>query len=98
MNANDYENFKKVLEFFVVYLNFANKAFDEKESINIKGFDEYIPAPTIFLVELKAKVPTGLEAGITEVMFGVEGSDKNEKAKTLYDCWTHSGAFSYVSK
>ena len=51
--------------------------------------------PTIFLVELKAKVPTGLEAGITEVMFGVEGSDKNEKAKTLYECWTHTGDFSY---
>ena len=51
--------------------------------------------PTIFLVELGSKVPTGLEAGITEVMFGVEGSDKNEKARTLYDCWTHSGDFSY---
>ncbi len=63
------------------------------EALSSADPDNFL-TPTIFLVELSAK-SGGLDAGVTEVMFGVEGSDKNEKARTLYDCWTHSGDFSY---
>ena len=52
-------------------------------------------SPTIFLVELgEAARSHNFDPGITELMFGVEGSDKNDKARTLADCWTHSGDFS----
>lgn len=52
--------------------------------------------PTILLVELKSKAQQyNLEAGVTEVMFGVEGENKNAKARTLLDCWNHDGDFSY---
>ena len=51
--------------------------------------------PTIMLVELGEKAGNNYE-GVTEVMFGVEGSDKNEKARTLLDCWKHEGDFSDI--
>ena len=53
-------------------------------------------APTIMLVELGATAAANNRTpGVTELMFGVAGSDKNERAKTLFDCWTHDGLFSY---
>ena len=63
------------------------------EALSSADPDNFL-TPTIFLVELGAK-SGGFDPGVTEVMFGVEGSDKNDKARTLYDCWTHSGDFSY---
>ena len=55
--------------------------------------------PTILLVELGNKAVESKNApGVTEVMFGIEGSDKNAKAKTLFDCWTHDGYFSSKPK
>ena len=52
-------------------------------------------APTVLLVELgkKAEKNHTIE-GVTELMFGVDGSDKNKKAQTLLDCWNHTGDFS----
>ena len=53
-------------------------------------------APTIFLVEIgDAAVRNQQIPGVTEIMFGIDGSDKNAKARTLLDCWNHSGEFSY---
>lgn len=49
---------------------------------------EQFNTPTIMLVEVNSPEV------VTEVMFGVEGSDKNERAKTLYECWEHKGKFS----
>jgi len=52
-------------------------------------------APTIMLFELKDKAAVSKrDAGVTEVMFGVEGDDKNAKARTLLDCWNHTNDFS----
>lgn len=51
--------------------------------------------PTIFLVEIGEQVHyQEFGPGVSEVMFGVKGDDQNDKAKTLFDCWTHKGDFS----
>jgi len=57
--------------------------------------EENFSYPTIFLVEIGSMVEKNDRdyAGITEVMFGVPGSDKNEKAKNLLDCWNHTDEF-----
>ena len=56
--------------------------------------DDFL-TPTIFFVELGT---TGkaldFGSGVTELMFGVSGSDKSSKAMTLSDCWRHAGDFS----
>ena len=68
------------------------------EALETADPDNFL-TPTIFLVELKAKASEyGLDAGVTEIMFGVEGSDKNAKARTLLDCWNHAGDFSDNAK
>ena len=64
--------------------------------------------PTILLVELddpnkpeyngKHGYEGSFTAGITEVMFGVEGESDFDKAKTLLDCWNHEGEFSHNPK
>ena len=55
--------------------------------------------PTIMLVELGNKASENHnEPGVTEIMFGVTGNTKNEKAKTLLDCWKHEGEFSLEKK
>jgi len=56
--------------------------------------DDFL-TPSIFLVEL-GEVGKAIEfgSGITEIMFGVDGSDKFSKAMTLSDCWRHAGDFS----
>ena len=54
--------------------------------------------PTILLVELSSDPDQrghGFQVGVTEVMFGVEGDKAYDKAQTLYDCWNHTGKFSY---
>lgn len=48
--------------------------------------------PTIMLVEIGSKAK--VDEGVTEIMFGVDGNDKNAKARTLLDCWKHEGEFS----
>lgn len=53
--------------------------------------------PTIFLVEIGSHVRTTGFVGVNEVMFGVTGEDQNAKAKTLLDCWNHTGDFSVNS-
>ena len=64
------------------------------EALETADPDNFL-TPTIFLVELKAKADQyNFEAGVTEIMFGVVGSDKNDKARTLLDCWNHTGDFS----
>ena len=57
--------------------------------------DEDFYAPTILLVELGNKATKNHTVeGVTELMFGVAGSDKYDKALTLLDCWNHTGDFS----
>ena len=56
--------------------------------------DDFL-TPSIFLVELgKDATDRGFNPGATELMFGVDGSDKSSKAITLSDCWRHAGDFS----
>ncbi len=65
------------------------------EALETADPDNFL-TPTILLFELK---DSGSENyGVTEIMFGVEGSDKNDKARTLLDCWNHTGDFSYNEK
>ena len=65
------------------------------EALETADPDNFL-TPTIFLVELSDKAAKSkLSGGVTEIMFGVDGSDKNEKARTLLDCWNHDGDFSY---
>ena len=68
------------------------------EALETADPDNFL-TPTIFLFELKDKAAmqsSPLAAGVTEILFGVDGSDKNDKARTLLDCWNHTGEFSYV--
>ena len=72
-----------------------NKLTDEEISALISSDEKAWVAPTIFLVEL-GKTGKAIEfgSGVTEVMIGVEGSDKSSRALTLSDCWRHAGDFS----
>lgn len=54
---------------------------------------ETFNTPTILLIDLNSE-----ESIISEVMFGVEGSSKDQKAKTLFNCWEHKGKFSESGK
>ena len=65
------------------------------EALETADPDNFL-TPTIFLVELGETAKANKQIpGVTEILFGVEGSDKNEKARTLLDCWNHTGDFSY---
>lgn len=73
--------------------------FSKLPEAKVEGFetadDTNFNAPTILLVELgnKAKQNNTTE-GVTELMFDISGSTKNDKAETLLDCWNHTGDFS----
>ena len=57
------------------------------------------PKPTIMLIEKTISEDLekrGYSAGVTEVMFSVEGSTDYKKAQTLLDCWNHEGDFNYL--
>ena len=65
------------------------------EALETADPDNFL-TPTIFLVELgETAAKNKKDPGVTELMFGVEGSDKNDKARTLLDCWNHTGDFSF---
>lgn len=66
-------------------------------AMEIADPDDFL-TPTIYLVELGGTGKSGeFGSGVTELMFGVDGSDKYSKAMTLSDCWRHSGDFSLDS-
>ena len=68
------------------------------EALETADPDNFL-TPTIFLVELgETAAKNKKDPGVTELMFGVEGSDKNDKARTLLDCWNHTGDFSFNEK
>ena len=75
---------------------YNNKLNDSDiEALETADPDNFL-TPTIFLVELGETAKANKQIpGVTEILFGVEGSDKNEKARTLLDCWNHTGDFSY---
>jgi len=67
---------------------------DDIEAVRSISDTDFL-TPTIFLVDF-----TGEYEGVTEVMFGVEESDKEgqsssdyKRAQTLLDCWNHEGEF-----
>lgn len=47
--------------------------------------------PCIFLMDFTQDAP---QLGVSEVMFGVEGSSDKDKAELLLHCWNHSDEFS----
>ena len=86
---------------------YSNKPLSDTdlEYLETSDPDNFL-TPTILLVELDeaGKEPGrhGFDgtfpAGITEVMFGVEGETAYDKAQTLLDCWNHEGKFSFNEK
>ena len=75
---------------------YLNKKLDEGSLTALETADpENFLSPTIFLVELGQTAHDNNQfAGVTEIMFGVEGTSNNDKAKTLLSCWNHTGDFS----
>ena len=75
---------------------YLNKKLDDSSLTALETADpDSFSAPTIFLVELgKTAEDNGQRPGITEIMFNVDGSSNNEKAKSLLNCWNHTGDFS----
>ena len=75
---------------------YLNKKLDDSSLTALETADpENFLAPTIFLVELgQTAHDNGQFSGVTEIMFGVEGTSNNDKAKTLLSCWNHTGDFS----
>ncbi len=58
--------------------------------------DEFL-TPTIMLVDLRTAEEgnlTSTQPGVTDIMFGVSGSNKVTKAQLIADCWFHKGDFS----
>ncbi len=80
----------------------ADTPYCNSSHVDSKTLDSFIDAdetnfyaPTILLVELGEKATQNHhDQGVTELMFGVDGTDKNAKADTLLDCWNHTGDFS----
>lgn len=74
---------------------FAGGHITETEVSNLENPDTF-QVPTIMLIDL---APSDEELarlytpGVTEVMFGINGSNDNEKAQTLMHCWNHSDEF-----
>ena len=76
------------------YYNNGHLSDSDLEALETADPDDFL-TPTIFLVELGEQATShGFSSGVTEIMFGVDGSDKNDKALTLSDCWRHYGDFS----
>lgn len=76
----------------------ANKVNEEDINAMETADPEDFLTPTIFLVELGNNgKAVEFGSGVTELMYGVEGSDKFSKALTLSDCWRHVGDFSLDS-
>jgi len=84
---------------------FKNGHISDADDGALKGFETADPdnfsTPSILLVELSLtteEITRGYSVGVTEIMFSVEGSNKGERARTLSDCWNHTGEFSLSSK
>ena len=76
------------------YYNNGHLSDSDLEALETADPDDFL-TPTIFLVELgEAATSHDFNSGVTEIMFGVNGSDKSSKALTLSDCWRHKGDFS----
>lgn len=67
-----------------------DKITDSDLTSLIDGDNTVILTPTIFLVELGEGI---VNKGVTEVMIGIPGDGKYEKAQQLADCWNHKGDF-----
>ena len=85
---------------------YANKPLSDTdlEYLETSDPDNFL-TPTILLIELDRPgvdgghgYDGGFRAGVTEVMFGVEGESAFDKAQTLLDCWNHEGKFCYEAK
>ena len=76
------------------YYKNGNLSDNDLTALETADPDDFL-TPTLFLVELgEPATARGFGSGVTEVMFGVDGSDKSSKALTLSDCWRHAGDFS----
>lgn len=52
------------------------------------------PIPTVFLVDYSPKAIAQGRAGVSEVIFSLEGSTQTEQAKNLMYMWNHTDAYS----
>lgn len=71
---------------------YMNGKITDADLENVASVDpDKFLTPTIFLVDFTDTAP---EYGVSEIMFGVSGSDDYKKAELLLDCWNHEGDFS----
>lgn len=71
---------------------YLNDKITDKDLEYLESADpEEFVAPTILLVDFGKDGKTG--PGVSEVMFGVTGSDDYAKADLLLDCWNGEGDF-----
>ena len=77
------------------YLN--NKLDDNRLQELSLGEESAFSNPVVMLVESTITPELAskeYKPGVTEIMFDVEGTGADGKAKTLLDCWNHKGDFS----
>lgn len=71
---------------------YLNGKISDADLENVEQVDpDKFLTPTIFLVDFTEESPS---YGVSEIMFGVSGSDDFKKAELLLDCWNHKGDFS----
>lgn len=70
-------------------------------SIDVEAKFNEFTSPTTFLFDFTENAPKGgnyngdaLDFGLSEIFFDVTGDSNNKKAKFIWECWNHSGAFS----
>ncbi len=60
---------------------------------NLSDVDSFT-SPTTFLIDFTEEAPEYTnDFGISEILFGIDGSTKFDKAYTLTECWNHTGKF-----
>ena len=60
------------------------------DAMSVADPDDFM-TPTIYLVELGDQIEA---PGVTEIVFGISGSSKTDKALQISDMWRHRGDFS----
>ncbi|MCQ2742171.1 MAG: hypothetical protein MJ239_02590 [Bacilli bacterium] len=71
------------------YRDNANLTESQDYSYFEKSDEDNFKTPTILLVDYTDEAKAANVAGVSEILFGVKGSNKNEKAKLLWNMWNH---------
>ena len=72
------------------YFELGHLSSSDIEALGEAHPDNFL-TPTILLIDFSANAP---QKGVSEVLFGVNGSQDKDKAELLLHCWNHSDEFS----